>query len=309
MILCVTPNAAIDRTLVVPGFGPGSVFRPVETIVAAGGKGINVARAVRALGGQSTCAGFLGGHSGRLLATLAEREGLEGIWTWVEGESRTCVIIVDPTQGQATVVNEHGLTVTADNWRDLCDDVLRLSGHSNCVCLSGSLPPGVSPDQFVGLIRALGEAGATVWVDTSGEALQAALTVESIALKVNGDEAGALLNGAVSDVKAAAGAADELRKRGAREVVITLGAEGAVLACESGRWRVRPPTIKAVSAVASGDCFLAGLILALTSGASHDEALKRAVAAGAANTLTVGGGRFSLEDFERIRGETYLEAL
>ena len=112
MILCVTPNPAVDRTLTVPGIRLGEVSRAARALVAAGGKGLNVARVARAFGAEARCAGFLGGHSGQLVAELAEREGLCGGWTWIDGETRTCLIIVDPQGGEATVINEVGPAIT-----------------------------------------------------------------------------------------------------------------------------------------------------------------------------------------------------
>src|SRR5689334_9541185 len=104
MILCVTPNPALDHTMTVPGLRLGEVARATQSFMAAGGKGLNVARVVTALGDAALCAGFLGGHSGRLLADLAEREGLPAAWTWFVGETRTSTILYDPQGSDATVI-------------------------------------------------------------------------------------------------------------------------------------------------------------------------------------------------------------
>jgi len=308
VILCVTPNPAVDRTLLVPGLRPGEVHRAAQTIVAAGGKGLNAARAMRALGGDPVCAGFLGGHSGRLLAELAEHESLRCVWTWIEGETRTCVIVVDPEDGEATVINEPGPAVAADDWARLQADVLRASARADCVCLSGSLPPGASPNMLADLLRALRAAGQHVWVDMSGAALRAALTVEEVGLKVNSAEVGAVLDRAVAGVEAACEAACALRQRGAGPVVLTLGELGAVMATDSGAWWARPPAVNVLSAVGSGDVFLAGLVTALAANASPAEALRQAVAAGAANALSAGGGRFALDDFQALLAATQITA-
>lgn len=311
MILCLTPNPAIDRTLIVPRLQPGEVHRATRAIVAAGGKGLNVARAIRALrvGGDPVCLGFLGGHSGRLLAELAEREGLPGRWTWIETETRTCVIIADENGGEATVINETGPSVSARDWAALAADVVRESVVAQMMCVSGSLPPGSPVESFAALLRELCASGQPVWVDTSGPALAAALTVAGISVKVNGDEVGAVLNQKVNTAEAAQVAGHRLREQGVRQAVITLGKEGAVLVNNVGAWHTRPPAVRAVSAVGSGDTFLAGWVTALSQGHAPDEALRWAAAAGAANALSAGGGQFAMSDFKQVLAQTTIASL
>src|SRR3954447_16596107 len=105
MILCVTPNTALARTLIVPRLRPCAVHGAQQVLAAAGGKGVNVARAARTLGAAARCLGPLGGSTGRMVAELAAREGLDGAWTWIAGETRTCTIVVDLAGGDATVIN------------------------------------------------------------------------------------------------------------------------------------------------------------------------------------------------------------
>jgi 1-phosphofructokinase family hexose kinase len=300
MIVCLTPNPAVDRTLVVSNPRLGEVQRAARTIVAAGGKGLNAARAMRTLGGEPVCMGFLGGHSGRLVADLAEREGLRGAWTWTPNETRTCFIVVDSHGGEPTVFNEPGPTASAEDWARLRDYVLHETAHTDCVCLCGSLPPNLPPEAYADLVRALRAAGPPVWVDTSGASLRAALSVEAVGLKVNGAEAGAALGLNVNDFPSALEAADKLRGQGLGPVVITLGPLGAVLVTDEGRWQASAPPVQAVSTVGSGDAFFGGLAVALTEGRPVPEALRRAVAAGAANALSAGGGQFARHDFEAL---------
>jgi 1-phosphofructokinase family hexose kinase len=309
VILCVTPNPAVDRTVTVPGLRMGEVARATHSLVAAGGKGLNVARVVRALGGPVVCAGFLGGHSGRMLADLAEREGLPAAWTWFAGETRTSVILFDPQGGDATVVNEPGPTVVPEDWARLTADVLRAAEGSDYVCLSGSLPPGSAPDLFANLLRALVAVGWRVWVDTSGAALAAALAVESVGIKVNSSEVAEVVERRIEHPAEALAAAHELRRRTGGPVILTLGGRGAVLAGDSGGWHAQPPMLRVVSTVGSGDAFFAGLVVALARGLGEPEALCHAVTAGAANALTVGGGRLELGDFHTILGQVSLNRI
>jgi 1-phosphofructokinase len=302
--------------MTVPGLRLGEVARATHSLVASGGKGLNVARVARALGGTVSCAGFLGGHSGRLLADLAEREGLPAAWTWFAGETRTSVILFDPHGGDATVVNEPGPTVAREDWARLTADVLRAAEGSDYVCLSGSLPPGSAPELFASLLRALVAAGGRVWVDTSGAALATALAVESVGIKVNGAEAAEIVGRPVERPDEALPAAHALRRNPSTgrdhaggPVILTLGGRGAVLAGESGGWHAQPPALRVVSTVGSGDAFFAGLVVALARGLGEPEALRHAVAAGAANTLTVGGGRLNIDDFNSILGQVRLNRI
>ncbi len=292
--------------MTVPGLRLGEALRATHSLVAAGGKGLNVARVVRALGDTALCAGFLGGHSGHLLADLAKHEGLPAAWTWFAGETRTSVILFDPQGGDATVVNEPGPAVTPDDWARLAANVLHVAVNSDYVCLSGSLPPGSTPDLFAGLLGSLVAAGRRVWVDTSGAGLTAALAIARVGIKVNGAEAAEIVGRPIEHPAEALAAARELRRGAAGPVILTLGERGAVLTSADGDWHARPPALQVVSTVGSGDAFFAGLVVALARGLGDPEALRQAVAAGAANTLMVGGGQLDIGNFDTILGQTTL---
>jgi 1-phosphofructokinase family hexose kinase len=309
VILCLGPNPAIDRTFIIPRLKTGVIYRPEHKIIVGGGKGINVARAVRRLGGESLCAGFVGGHEGRFMAQLVEEEGLPSRWTWIDGQTRTCTIVADPETGQATVFNELGPSVTAEDWNRLQADMLAVSPELDFMCISGSVPQGTPPESYQALIRALAETGKPVWVDTSGKSLRAAMGLQRIGIKVNGEEAGEILGREINDVESAAKAASEISRKTGSPVVLTLGAEGGVMADGTGCWHAKPPPIRPINAVASGDSFLAGLAVALSQGKPAGEALRWAVAAGTANALNVGGAQIRLEDFEKMAAGTVLRAL
>ena len=299
MIVCLTPNPAIDRTLLVSRLQPGESHRAVDSIVAAGGKGLNVARAMQILGGRPLVMGLLGGHNGRLLADLAAAEGLAAHWTSFEGETRTCVIVV-PAGDEATVINEPGPVLTAADWSRFLDDVVTRAQQADAVCLCGSLPRGVPAGAPGDLIQAIMATGRPLWVDTSYEWLRQAISARPTALKVNSVEAGEVLGRVIDSPEAAVAAAGQLHQGGIQMVALTLGGQGAVLVDPAGYTIARPPAVTAVSSVGSGDCFLAGLLTALTAGHPPAEALRWAVAAGTANTLWPGGGRFDPADFHRI---------
>ena len=307
MIICITPNPAVDRTLTLSQLIPGEVHRAEKVMIAAGGKGLNVARSIRTLSGQPLCMGFVGGHAGRLLSDLAQEEGLDCSWTWVNTETRNCMILVS-SHGDATVINEPGAPVTSYDWQRLQNDVLQVSSQATLVCLSGSLPPDSSPDDFRTLLRMLLQGGKPVWVDTSGTALDVALVQPGICIKVNGAEISKSLGFEVKDETSAERALTMLGERGIVACVITLGAEGALLGTKEKRWHAQGPSIHVVSTVGSGDAFLGGLVSALDRGSDWEEALRDAVAAGTANALSAGGGRFTTQEFQEIRKQIQMKS-
>jgi 1-phosphofructokinase family hexose kinase len=306
MILCITPNPAIDRTILLPGLVLGNVHRAEQVIVAAGGKGLNVARTIRTLEEEPLCMGFAGGHNGRLLAELAERDGFRSAWTWTGSETRTCTILISQA-GDATLINEPGMPVSTSDWERLYDDVRDQLSSTQLVCISGSLPPTSSVEEFQGLLSLLVDAGKQVWVDTSGIGLQAALDHRNVSIKVNGNEIGEILGFEIRDLDSAKRALTMLDRRGLMASAITLGSAGILLATGEGRWHAWGPEVDVVSTVGSGDALLGGLVSALAGGSDWHEALRAAVAAGTANTLLPGGGQFRLQDFKQIQEQVQID--
>jgi 1-phosphofructokinase family hexose kinase len=308
MILCITPNPAIDRTILLHDLVLGNVHRAQKVIVAAGGKGLNVTRTIHKLGGEVLCMGFVGGHSGRLLADLAQQEGFHASWTWVKSETRTCTILV-PQNGDATVINEPGLPISTSDWERLQEDVRKHISSFRLACLSGSIPPMSSTEDLQRLLRMLVDTGKQVWIDTSGPILNTLIAYPNICLKVNGNEIGEVLGFEVKDVESARRALNRLEKHSLTATVITLGSAGAVLATKEGSWHAQAPHVRVVSTVGSGDALLGGLVSALDRGKGWPDALRDAVATGTANTLSAGGGRFTMEEFQAIREEIQIQAL
>jgi 1-phosphofructokinase family hexose kinase len=298
-VLCITPNPAIDRTLTVDQFQTDEVNRARSARCAAGGKGVNVARAMRGLGLPVLCAGMVGGLQGMLFAELARREQLAGRWTAIDGETRVCTILIDPAQKHNTVVNEPGPLISEQEWWRFHADSMEAAAQASAVCVCGSAPPGVSPGSYRALLEALAVEGRPVWADTSGGFLAAAAATTDVHLKINLVEAAALVGSVLTTADDALQAAATLGRGNRRTVVITLGAEGAVLVSEHGRWHARPPAITRVNAVGSGDSLLAGLVTGLEKGLDHRTALAWGVAAGAANAAGSGGASFTRAQFDQ----------
>ena len=304
MILSITPNPVIERAWSIPGIHLGGVFRVGEAIILPSGKGVNAARAIHTLGGRVICSGFLAGHTGRLIDQLLSEIDIPAYWTWVEGESRGSAAIIDPEQPgiDATLISESGPQVTSADWDRLIVDALSIDGVQ-LACLCGSMPPGTPLEKIAEFIERLESNGTTVWVDTSGEALAVAIRACPSGIKINQIEAQELTGMVVKNAQQAVRAAERLLDRGVQQVSITLGEQGAVL-CQSGEsWLGRAPEIRWLSSVGSGDAFLGGLLWSTAEGLATADKLRMAVAAGMANTQSIGGARFTRDEFEiRISG-------
>jgi 1-phosphofructokinase len=306
MLLCLTPNPAIDRVLVVPGFRNAEVCRVTERRDQAGGKGLNVARAARTLGLAARACGPLAGDTGRRIAALAANEGLDARWAWLpEGESRVCVLVTDTAARDTLTINEPGPHFAPAAWQLLAEHVRAVAAGAAALASSGSLPPGVAPGPFLELLAEVG-GGIPVYLDTSGATLVAALDQPLAMLKVNAHELGDALGEPITTPAEAARAAERVRTRGPRAVIVTLGAQGAVAADQSGAWWARPPAITPVSPVGSGDAVLAGAAAGFDRGGSLADMLRLGVACGAANALVLGAGVMRPEDVERLHAETTL---
>ena len=300
--------------MVIPALQPGEVHRTTNTIVAAGGKGLNVARSLKNIGGTPLARGLLGGYNGRVLADLVATEAVDAVWTWTTTETRTSVIIA-PADQDATVINEPGPAITEDTWAQLTADVAAQAAHARIVCLSGSLPPGCSEDAPGDLITAVQQTGCPIWVDTSGSALKQAVRARPDGIKVNLFEAAELLGQPWSSLATnevvtwAVDAAHQLHKMDIPTVVLTLGKLGAVLINAEGAWWGQSPPIKLVSSVGSGDAFFAGLLHEFSQSEDAASALRSAIAAGSANATVVGGGIFSQATFAALRDKTTISSL
>jgi len=306
MLLCFTPNPAIDRVLLAPGFRHAESVRVTEARDSAGGKGLNVARAARALGLPARVCGPLAGANGRRIAALAADEGFEVRWHWLaDGDSRTCLLVIDQGAPDTLTINERGPTISAADWDALARLVTAEAAQASAVAISGSLPPGVAASQLTALLREL-SGHSTVYLDTSGAALADALDLPLALLKVNADELGEALGSQIATPAEARAAAGHVQARGPAAVIVTFGRAGAVAVDKSGAWLAHSPVIAAISAVGSGDAMLAGVAAALAEQRGLAEALRLGVACGTANTLTIGAGIVRPDDVTRLRATTTL---
>ena len=276
---------------------PGAIHRPQALAVVPGGKGLNAARAAVHLGGRVTVVGLLAGRAGDWIRDGIAARGIDARWGAAQGETRTCVSLLDRATGELTEIYERGEPVDGMMW----DSLERLvaseleAGGVRCLALSGSLPPGAPGDGFgriADLARSAGSASAPIAVlaDTYGTALPPVLARRPELVKVNAEEAAGASGLAVTDADSAEPAARMLLGAGASGVVVTLGRRGAVVATPSGFTRLVPPDVDGTYPVGSGDAFLAGMAVALARGDDLVEAARLGLAAGTANALMPGAG-------------------
>ena len=297
MILCVNPNAAVDKTLVVENFRHNAIHRPSFELALPGGKGCNVARVARVLGQQPVVTGWVGGHAGQFIEDGLQAEGILTAFVHTVVESRDCVSILDPSTGAMTEIYEKGRPVSPDELQAFFDLFRAWLPKVQMVTLSGSLPPGVPADFYAALIRQSREAGVPVVLDSSGEPLRSGVEEgRPDVLKCNQAELSGLVGQPLESLEDVRRVILDLVARLDARVVIPLGGAGAIAAQGQRIWLAQAPRIEAVSAVGSGDAFLAGLACGLLEGKPFENALRLAVAAGSANALQIGAGRLRPAD-------------
>jgi 1-phosphofructokinase family hexose kinase len=305
MFLTVTPNAAIDKTFLVERFEMNAVHRPLEFRAVAGGKGVIVARVAHALGEPVTATGFLGGHTGEFIADSLRELGIPARFVTTREESRTCIAVIDMSVHSQTEVNENGPHVTPDE----VDALERRFGELldegvTQVALCGSLPPDCPETLYADLIRLAEARGVPCALDASGAALARGIAARPNLVKCNRLELQAVLPGPGEDLSGLVGAARSLLVGGTQTVAVTMGGEGAVALDAEGAWFAEPPPVRFVSAVGSGDAFLAAFLSARRRGESLPRCLEWGTAAGAANAAVMGAGFCTRPEIERLLKQT-----
>jgi 1-phosphofructokinase/tagatose 6-phosphate kinase len=312
VILTVTLNAAIDRTVAVPSFRQGHRHRAVESSTVAGGKGINVARALKLLDRPVIATGLAGGPTGaRLMERLAE-ESILTDFTWIAGESRTNLAVVDPTSSEQTEINERGPEVTAAELDRFAEKLLYLARGARLCVIAGSLPPSVPASFCARLVADLKGLGVEVILDTEGEPLTAGLRAGPAVVSPNASEAEGAVGHEFDDRDDQIIGLRSLIELGAGEALITR-AEGCVASLLDGSQRrvydVTAPALEPVSSVGSGDAFLAGFTAARFDGRSPEECARYAVACGAESTQHFGAGSIDPDEVERMLGRVEVTTL
>jgi 1-phosphofructokinase family hexose kinase len=312
MILTVTLNAAIDRTVAVPNFRLGHRHRAVESRTVAGGKGINVARALKLLGRPVIATGFAGGPTGNRLLEQLRKEAVLTDFTRIAAETRINLAVIDPTSGEQTEINERGPAVSPEEVEAFVRRVGYLADGAKLCVLAGTLPPGAGDDLYARLVKDLGERGLPVVLDAEGSAMLAGLRAGASVVTPNEREAEELVGQEFADRDDLIQGLAELVRLGAGEAAITRP-DGCVAVIGSGSEQrfleVRTEPLDPVSTVGSGDAFLAGYVAARYDGKEADECLAYGVACGAESTQHFGAGTVDRNQVERLLGEVHVQDL
>jgi 1-phosphofructokinase/tagatose 6-phosphate kinase len=303
VILTVTLNAALDRTVAVPNFRQGRRHRALEASTVAGGKGVNVARALRLLGRPVIATGLAGGATGARLAERLAEESILTDFTWIAGESRTNLAVIDPTSGEQTEINERGPEVTGRELERFLERLLYLARGARVCAIAGSLPPSV-PASFCGrMVAELNALGVETILDTEGEPLVAGLRAGPACVTPNATEAEGAVGHEFDDHEDLLAGLSGLIDLGAAQAVITREQGCVASLLEDGRPRgfeVTAPGLEAIASVGSGDAFLAGFAAARFDGKQPAECLRFAVACGAESTQHLGAGTIDPDEVQRV---------
>lgn len=312
MILTVTLNAAVDRTVAVPNFRLARRHRAVESRTVAGGKGINVARALSLLGRPVIATGFVGGPTGTRVLEQLHDESVLTDFIRIAAETRINLAVIDPTSGDQTEINERGPAVSPEEVKRLFERIAYLAGGAKICVLAGSLPPGAGDDLYARLIADLGRRGVPVVLDAEGEAMIEGVRAGAAMITPNEREAEELVGQEFADASDLAQGLVELTRLGAAEAAITRP-EGCVAAVGEGAERrlleVHTEPLEPVSTVGSGDAFVAGYVAARYEGRSAEDCLAYGVACGAESTQHFGAGTVDRNQVERLLGEVAVHDL
>ena len=303
-IICASGNPAMDRRLHMASLAIGEINRAQSAEGFAGGKAAHVAMAARALGARPAWIGFLGGAIGQECARQLQGLDIEVISIPVAAITRVNLEIIDAA-GVVTEILEPGGATTAQERNEFIEKCVRRVRNASAgavLVISGSPPSGGGPEFFRSLVDAARDAGARVFVDSSGEGLRAGAKASPEFLKINRAEAEALLGRTITDGHEAVHGAMEIIENGAGSAAITLGADGLVwVESKHGPvWSARPPRMKVISAVGSGDSTLGGFACAAARGMIGEDALRLAVACGAANCLASSPARIDRATVESL---------
>jgi len=305
MIVTVTLNAALDRTLTVPNFQRGQRHRASGGLTLAGGKGINVARALKRLDVPVVATGLVGGLTGTRIVEQLTGEAILNDFVRIADESRTSTAVVDPTTSSYTEINEWGPHVEPEELEMLREKLRYLATAADTVIFAGSLPRGVDDGFYGELIRELNKRGIQTVLDAEGEPLRMGTAGEPGLVSPNQPEAESLVGQEFHEDQDFIQALDDIAELGPRNVLITQESGCWALLREERevkRLRAVAPAVDPVSTVGSGDVLLSAFLAARGAGKSLDDALRSAVGAGAAATLEVGAGRFDPREASRLAG-------
>ncbi|MFZ5965563.1 MAG: 1-phosphofructokinase [Bacillota bacterium] len=287
MITTVTLNAAVDKTIEIDNFTPGQVNRIMKTEMKAGGKGINVSKVVKSLGGDTLCTGFLGGETGAWINSRLKAMNIASDFVWTDKETRTNIKIIDTYTRQITDINDQGEEINAVYVQQLSQKIEEAAEKSSVMVFSGSLPQNISHDIYKDFVAIAKNKGCKTIVDANGPALIEAIKGIPYMIKPNIHELEDTFHVKINNEEEIAYQCKRLLDQGIGMVVVSMGAEGVVLATETKIWKAEAIPVTVKNTVGAGDTMVAAFAYGIHCGLGIEETLRLAVAASA---LTVNNG-------------------
>lgn len=275
-IVTITLNPAIDQTVFVDRFVPGTVNRTSRHHRQAGGKGVNVSALLGNYGVSSTATGFLGKENQSVFTGLFRKYGVTDAFVRLPGETRVGIKIIDESSRETTDINFPGLEPTFADMKRFEGKLRKMALKDRWFVVSGSLPKGVGVEVFAEILALLKAGGAKVAVDTSGPALSAAIDAEVDLIKPNEHELAEYLGKALPDFASKVSAAVGIQKSKVRNVILSLGGEGALFITPEKALMASAPPVKVVSTVGAGDSLLAGFLAGIATGRTPVECARLA---------------------------------
>lgn len=300
-ILTLTLNPALDLTVRLARLEPGEVNRSDAVLTHAAGKGVNVAQVLADLGHHVSVGGFLGAANPEAFDALIASRGFGDAFIRVPGETRSNIKIAEQ-DGRVTDINAPGPVVSEQAQRELLERVAMIGPEFDAVVVAGSLPRGVSPQWFQGLLEELKALGLKVALDTSGEALRAGLKAGPWMVKPNTEELAEALGNATDAIS-------RLHQQGVEHVVVSDGAAGVSWYSPAGALHATPPQVTVASTVGAGDSLLAGMLHGVLNGDTPEQTLRRATAIAAMAVTQIGFGISDDAQLARLESGVHVRPL
>lgn len=309
MIYTITLNPALDHFLEVDKLRVDDANRVRSECLYAGGKGIDVSRAIRHLGGDSMALGFIGGHNGRVMVEMLKEEGVTTYFTPIAQETRRDIVVCTARGRMQTMLNAKGPLITADEWKSFLAHLSLLELRDAYVVVAGSLPRGVPADAYRQIVQLAQRRGARTVLDADGACFKAGLQARPFAIKPNAKELRRLTGRPLRTEREIVLAAAELNRDGVEVVIVSRGSRGLLVVSRAGSYRAMPPPVRVKSTVGAGDSTVAGFVFQHAGGKSLEDCVRFATAAGTAATLAPGNQLCRPADVQRLLPRIKVEAL
>jgi len=301
VILTITPNPCVDKTVFIDALQPGAKIRSPRYTCIAGGKGCNVSRAIKAMGDDTVAMPFVGGHTGRhVVDMLEQQDGLRCAPVWVQDMTRTITTVLEEPVHRQTALFEPGSRVTPEECGKALELVEQLLPETDLITMNGSAPDTTLDNFYHDVVQLAHVADVKTIVDAYGVIFERALKALPYMVKPNVEEAEQLLRRSITNRTEQWDAVDWFHSKGIPLVVLSLGAEGALVSFEDTQFHIQPPAIKEVNPVGSGDALVAGFALGITQGMDLESTARQAIAMGAANAMSWDIGAFTKAEVDAL---------